>query len=227
MLINCAANLTMDAKLSILNPVNVNGAINLIKLAKKLKIKKFIHISSIQVIGKPKYSPIKESHICEPLSNYHKSKLLAEQKLMNFRNNFEKIIIRIPSPIGIGLNKKKIFSIFIEHALKNKTLLVSGDQQRKQNFLDVRDLINAIELISCNKTKSGIYNIASNNVYSNLELAKIIKTILKVNHRLKSDIIITLKDSFEWKVCTQKAKKAFNFIQKHSISSSIKWLAKK
>ena len=78
---------------------------------------------------------------------------------------------------------------------------------KKQNFLDVRDLINAIELISCNKTKSGIYNIASNNVYSNLELAKIIKTILKSKSPIEERYNNNPKDSFEWKVCTQKAKK--------------------
>jgi UDP-N-acetyl-D-glucosamine 4,6-dehydratase len=65
--------------------VNVQGTLKLLQLAKKYKVKKFIFISSDKAFY--------------PKGVMGKTKFLAEKKIINYKANFEKKILRFPNVI--------------------------------------------------------------------------------------------------------------------------------
>ena len=98
-IVHCAALINYEEHNLDLIKINCEGFFNIVELAKRCHCKKVIYISSIQVIGKIKEVPIKETHEKEPLTLYHSTKLFGENYLNNI-SDIEKIVFRIASPIG-------------------------------------------------------------------------------------------------------------------------------
>jgi len=63
---------------------NVSGTLNLLKVMLDNNCKKIIFSSTAAVFGNPKYIPIDENHIKEPINPYGKSKLMIEDILKDF-----------------------------------------------------------------------------------------------------------------------------------------------
>lgn len=200
---------------------NCRGTLNIVKLAKELKAHKIIHLSSLPVIGKPLILPIREDHPTSPITLYHTTKLAAEH-IINLSSKYgvNPINLRITSPIGIGMNENTILTIFLKNSLNNNPIYVYGKGQRKQNYIDVRDIAEAIALI-LDYNVEGIFNIGSASSISNLDLAYLCKDITDS----KSEIVLNSKEDpeedFCWDVSCEKAQKAFNFIPQYTLQESI------
>ena len=79
---------------------NVNGTLDFLELARKLKIPKFIYISTSSVYGGAAVGD--EGVACKPISFYGLSKLMAEDLVQKFctENNFDFQILRLFSVYG-------------------------------------------------------------------------------------------------------------------------------
>ncbi|ATV59900.1 NAD-dependent epimerase/dehydratase family protein [Fusobacterium pseudoperiodonticum] len=218
-IVHCAALINYEEHNLDLIKVNCEGFFNIVELAKKYHCKKIIYISSIQVIGKIKDIPIKETHEKEPLTLYHSTKLFGENYLNNI-SSIQKVIFRITSPIGKNMPKNKIMRVFVEKSLRNEDIVLLGKGKRVQNYIDVFDIARAIECAIEADNPNGVYNIASPKSISNIELAELCKFLLKSDSKILFNGVDKEEDN-KWIVDTSKAEKELGFIAKKSIEESI------
>ena len=115
----------------------------------------------------------------EPVNVYGKSKLLGEELIRGRKN----IILRISTPYGFNITKKKItFLEFIVSNLKaKKPVKIVDDQFTSPTFLN--EIPAAIETL-CSLKKTGIYNLGSTECLSRFEFAGIVSTAFKLNNEL-------------------------------------------
>ncbi len=219
-IVHCAASLNEKDHKSLYES-NILGTWNIIQLARMTKAK-IIYISSIPVIGVPVFLPITEEHPVNPQSNYHLSKYIGECLLHN-QSDLKAITLRIPSPIGEGMPENKILPSFIRKCLNGEKITLLGEGKREQDYIDVRDITNAVEL-AMKSQQCGLFNIASNNHISNFKLAETCKSFLQS----KSDIEFCGKDNEEnirWQISIDKATQKLGYVPKESILQSIRHIA--
>ncbi len=159
------------------NNVNVKGTLNMLMLANKLNIKRFIFSSSSSVYGDAK-TPTSENYPLNPLSPYALNKLIGEQycKLYSEIYNIDTVCLRYFNVYGDRMNNegyKLVFPIFKEQILNNKSLTINNDGEQRRDFIHVNDIVDANILVSKHKSnfKGDIYNVGSGKSYSINEIA--------------------------------------------------------
>lgn len=126
--------------------INLNGTINAFDRAKEAGVKRFVHISTIGVLGDIKECPASETTEFNPGDNYQRTKLEAEQycRKQAESNELEMklIVIRPCSLYGPGdMRMLKMFRM-----LKKGTFLVVGACDANFHAVYIDDLIAGIEL---------------------------------------------------------------------------------
>ncbi|MBP3544349.1 MAG: NAD(P)-dependent oxidoreductase [Lachnospiraceae bacterium] len=201
---------------------NCIGTQNVVELAKLLNCKQVIYISSVPVIGKPTEIPITEQHDIRPRTVYHYTKYFGELILGQLEGyGICSTILRIASPVGKGMPNNKIFSVFAKNGLKNQDIVIQGNGTRIQNYLDVRDLAEAIKKV-IEKHPAGTYIVNGNSV-SDRELAErcifVNKSQSKVVIKGNSDI-----PEESWIPSGELAEKEFGYTSKCSLEDSIRYV---
>ncbi len=165
--------------------VNVEYTKNLLDVCDGRNIH-FVYISSQAAAGPAidPEKPVKESDPPNPLTWYGKSKLKAEEEVINWgkKNNNKFTIIRPPSVFGPG--EKDIFSCF---KLMNKNLSFSiGYKEKRISVIYVKDLVSAIMHLVENVEPSGkTYFASSDHHYSWEELFSAIAGSMNKKRYLK------------------------------------------
>ena len=153
--------------------VNVDGTMNIAKLMKKGS--RFVFISTCEVYGVPKTDMIKEDHPLESLSNYGKSKVVAENSLKEYaKDRMELVILRLTNVYGPGEVMIRAIPNFIKAVAKGESPTIYGDGSDKRDFIYVDDAVGYI--MAAIEKGSGTYNIATGKVYTIKDIAeKVIK----------------------------------------------------
>jgi UDP-glucose 4-epimerase len=124
--------------------INTELPIYLAKEAKKAGVSNFVQLSSIAVYGQTNH--IDENSIEKPETIYGKSKLEADKKLLNLQDsNFKVTIIRPPMVYGGGNAPGNMINL-IRFARKGVPLPFKN-VNNKRDFIHVKNLVNAIEVI--------------------------------------------------------------------------------
>lgn len=152
---------------------NCTGTQRLIEFCQKNGINTFVQMSSLPVIGSPVMFPITEEHPIKPPTVYHVTKYMQEllANYADYSKGLRTVSFRICSPIGIGVNPRTIFPIFVSKALNNEDITLIGKGTRKQTYIHVRDISQAIYK-AINSEARGVYNLGSYNLISNYDLAQ-------------------------------------------------------
>ena len=132
---------------------------------------------------------------------------------------------RISAPVGIGMNPKTIFSVFVENAVKNRPLTIAGKGGRKQTYVHVRDIAQALYLAVIKEKAQGVYNLSSYNMISNKELAELIIKETKSNSEIVYSGIDDKEENYIWDVSLEKIKKDLEYVPKVDLSTAIRELA--
>lgn len=169
-----------------INPIktvktSVMGAINMLGLAKRLKVK-ILQASTSEVYGDPELHPQTEDYrgnvnCIGPRACYDEGKRLAETLFTSYnRQNGVKIkIIRIFNTYGPRMNPHdgRVVSNFIVQALTNSDITVYGDGSQTRSFQYVDDLICAMEkMMATDDGFLGPVNIGNPEEVSVKELAE-------------------------------------------------------
>lgn len=203
---------------------NLRGTQSLLEFCESNNVGCFVQLSSQPVIGKPAVLPITELHPICPPTVYHTTKytqeLLADYAYR--KHGLRTVSFRICSPVGEGVNPKTIFPTFIRKALANEDIVLIGKGTRRQTYIHVLDISQAILKAIKNEQALGLYNLASYNNISNIELAE--KCIEILNS--KSKIVFADKpdemDSWNWNISIDKIKKDIGYEPTVSIEDAIK-----
>lgn len=132
---------------SLFYDINVWGTENLITLAAPAKVKHFIHLSSVGVIGYSGEGKINETTPCHPLNEYERSKHEGEKVLTEFCEKYQvPLTLLRPSTIFGEGSKSQSFLGWMK-SIKNGTFRFIGSKAIA-NYIYVGDVVEALFLIS-------------------------------------------------------------------------------
>lgn len=201
---------------------NCGSTQRLLELCGEKKIACFIQLSSLPLIGKPVQHPITEEHPIEPPTIYYVTKRTQEllANCANYTYGLRTVSFRISAPVGIGMNPKSIFPTFVRLAMNNEDLVLSGKGSRKQTYIHVDDIGQAIYR-AVNSGAQGVYNLSSNNIFSNEELAKKCIEVIGSGSRICFNGEEDMFDGYIWDVSLDKIHKDMGYAPKVSIECAI------
>jgi nucleoside-diphosphate-sugar epimerase len=170
------AGLTKARKVRDYYEVNQIGTRNILQACSRYNpgIEKFVLISSLAAAGPSQDGkPVTDTDIPRPVSDYGRSKLLAEEEALAYKDRFPVVILR-PSAV-YGPRDGDMYELF-RWASHGVTLEMRGGE-RFLNFCYVEDLARAILLAAEQQTQSGsIYFVAEDRPYSWSEFRKALLT---------------------------------------------------
>jgi len=143
--------------------VNVIGTINLLLMAGKVGVKKFIFSSSAGVYGQTVKIPTDENVPTVPFSAYGLSKLLAEECLRFYARDygFDYLIFRYANAYGRRQNPKAeggVVAIFSDLMRKGQRPTIFGDGTKTRDYVYVGDIVKA-NISGLKKGKNEILNL--------------------------------------------------------------------
>jgi len=162
---------------------SVHGSINMLGLAKRLKIKILLSSTS-EVYGDPDEIPQKESYKGRvnpigPRACYDEGKRCAETLFFDYyrQHNLKIKVARIFNTYGprMSIDDGRVVSNFIVQALRNEDITVYGDGSQTRSFCYVDDLIDGlIKLMNSPDDFTGPVNLGNPEEYRIIDLANII-----------------------------------------------------
>ncbi len=163
---------------------SVSGAINMLGLAKRLKVR-ILQASTSEIYGDPTQHPQTEDYNgnVNPIGSracYDEGKRCAETLFFDYRRqlNLDAKVVRIFNTYGPRMRPDdgRVVSNFIVQALQNKDITVYGDGYQTRSFCYVNDLVEGmVAMMDTQSDYSGPVNLGNPDEISILELAEKIK----------------------------------------------------
>ena len=200
---------------------NVKGTLNVLKAAKKEKIKKFIYAASSSCYGNPKKFPTSEKDKIDLKHPYAVTKFMGEELVMKYATVYKmpNISFRFFNVYGPRLSTSGQYSAvigkFLSQTKSKKALTIVGDGKQTRDFIHVDDLANAFIKVIKSKLVNKIYNLGSGKSTS-------INTIAKIFKGKRRHIAIRPGEPRTSLANITKLKKDINWKPKISIQSGIK-----
>ena len=166
---------------------SVHGAINMLGLAKRLKVR-ILQASTSEVYGDPQVHPQPEGywgHVnpIGPRACYDEGKRAAETLFFDYyyQNNLEIRVVRIFNTYGprMALNDGRVVSNFIVQALKNDDITIYGDGSQTRSFCYVDDLVDGLIRMMEQDDFVGPVNLGNPDEITIKQLAEEIITLTK------------------------------------------------
>jgi UDP-glucuronate decarboxylase len=160
---------------------SVIGAINMLGLAKRLKVP-ILQASTSEVYGDPEVHPQPESYRGNvnpigPRACYDEGKRCAETLFFDYyrQHKLEIKVIRIFNTYGPNMNPHdgRVVSNFIVQALKGKDITIYGDGKQTRSFCYATDLIDGmVKMMNSKSGFTGPVNIGNPTEFTMLKLAQ-------------------------------------------------------
>lgn len=233
---------------------NTRATMNLARAAMTAApgLKRFLFASSQAAAGPAECleRPVCERDVCRPLSDYGRSKLQAEQELMEISGKLPVTIVRPPSVYGPRDTEVLVYFKWVNRGLA----LLPGLRTRHANLIYVKDLVDGMMLAAASQSSPGkTYFLAGDRSYSWDEISETIagclnKKILKLRlplqlahlsalfneagaYLLDKPAMVTRQKVREmsqryWTVSSQSAKEDFGFQCRYDLARGIAETAK-
>jgi nucleoside-diphosphate-sugar epimerase len=197
--------------------VNALGTMQLVEKAIKNGVKQFIYASSGSVYGVKEEPEVTEELPLVPISDYNKTKMVAERVLLSYQNKICVQIIRPATVCGYSPRMRLDLSVnmlTMQALAKHKITVFGGDQTRPN--IHIKDMVEAYVHFLNNGTKfSGIYNAGFENI-SIMDIAKMVTQFVPV------EIVRTeSNDPRSYRICSKKLLAA-GFSPKYKVLDAIK-----
>ncbi len=204
--------------------INYDATIQLIDLAKKASVSRFIYASSSSVYGVKKEQNVTEDLPIAPLTDYSKYKGLCETYLLKQHDDhFTPVVIR-PATV-CGYSPRMRFDLTVNiltiSALVNKKMTVLGGTQLRPN-IHITDMCRAYELLLTapkEKIAGKIFNAGYQN-HTVMELALMAKRVLG-DPSMTIDVKPT-SDERSYHISSEKIQQEFGFVAKHTVEEAIR-----
>ncbi len=162
---------------------NVNGTLNILKAAKKAKVKKFVYAASASCYGNSKKLPTSEKSKIQILSPYALTKWLGELLVMNFSkvHKLSAISLRFFNIYGPrSYNSKSSYSavinVFMQQKISKKPLTVVGDGKQTRSFIYISDVIDAMIKAAKSNVSGEIFNVGAKKSIRINEIPKLLSS---------------------------------------------------
>ena len=190
-IVNFAAESHVDR--SILGPrvfidTNVGGTLSLLEVARALKIKRFLQVSTDEVYGSLGATGLfTEETPLAANSPYSASKASADLLVRAYHHTFglEVVTTRCSNNYGPYQFPEKLIPLMIANALVDKPLPVYGDGKNVRDWLHVEDHCEALLAVYERGRAGEVYNIGGHNEWANIDIVKLV-----LSHLGKSESLI-------------------------------------
>jgi dTDP-glucose 4,6-dehydratase len=152
----------------------------MLEAARKNDVERYIQVSSDETYGSIKGGSFKEDDSLNPSSPYSASKAGADLLVGSYNRtyNLPTLITRSSNNYGPYQFPEKIIPLFITNLMQNKKVPLYGNGLNIRDWLFVSDNCIAVDTV-LHKGKIGeIYNIASSEEKTNLEITKMLLNLL-------------------------------------------------
>lgn len=147
--------------------INTFSTVDLCELILKYSPKSKLILSSSRLeYGKPKYLPVDEEHLTNPISAYGLSKLAATQMALVYNKRYGLDITIFRTSNVYGPHKKEqfpgynIINNFIDKSKRGEALTVYGNGNQERDYIYVSDLVEAFAAAAYQHISTGqIYNL--------------------------------------------------------------------
>jgi len=228
-IIHCASTILDTYDKDLVWKTNFHATEDLVNLASKYNVKKFIFISTFSIFQKNYDKPIDENEKPTYRTLYGKTKYLTEQMLL--KSNFSGDICILRCPIILGKKRAYRFALLFGLIKENNNIPLIGDCKNKLSFIHVIDVCSAVEkFFTCGGKH--IFNIAADE---HEEFQYILKRLInKVNSKSKlkhfnkkiGNFIFDLITLFRLVPWTSYHKKIFNYsiiLNTNKAKNILKW----
>lgn len=124
---------------------DINGINNLLEAAYNNHVERFVHISSTAVYGIPDHHPLYEEDKLDGVGPYGKSKIIAEEACLEYRDKGMCIPILRPKSF-IGPERLGVFALLYDWVQDGRNFPMIGNGNNRYQLLDVEDLCDAIHI---------------------------------------------------------------------------------
>jgi len=168
---------------------NVVGTQNLIDFARERDVKRFVQISTDEVMGslpEDQTAFFTEASSFQPNSPYAASKAAAEHLVRAAHHTFglDTVITRCGNNYGPRQFPEKFLPLMIANALNNEPIPVYGDGMNVRDWIYVEDHCHAILQVMLKGRSGATYNIGARNERRNIDVAKSVLDQLGKPHSL-------------------------------------------
>ena len=154
---------------------NVTGTFVLLQIARRIGIKRFVHISTDEVYGdvSPGTFANEESPL-RPSSPYSASKAASDLLVLSFVRTYgvPALVSRSSNNYGPRQFPEKFLPLLITNALVDKPLPIYGDGMQQRDWLHVDDNCSGILAVLERGSTGEVYNIGGIDVRENLAMAR-------------------------------------------------------
>ncbi|MDD5398510.1 MAG: GDP-mannose 4,6-dehydratase [Dehalococcoidia bacterium] len=178
---------TQDEPVNLLN-VEVIGTSNVISLAARNKVKRFVFASSSEVYG-DSVKPMVEEGPFNPKSTYALTKLIGEHFCMAYYQKFglEYTALRYFNAYGPRQDDRFVLSRFVNRALAGQEIIIYGDGNQTRDFTYIEDTIHMTllagikgeginQVLNFGTGKDVSINVLADMVLTSLDLKGKVKT---------------------------------------------------
>jgi UDP-glucose 4-epimerase len=130
--------------------VNATGTLALLEAARAMPVKRWVHVSSSEVYGSARRTPMDEAHPTEPTTAYGASKLAGEAyaRAHRFTYGLPVVIVRPFNAYGAHAHHEgdsgEVIPKFVLRALAGQPLTIFGDGNQTRDFTHVSDIADGI-----------------------------------------------------------------------------------
>lgn len=210
-IVNFAAESHVDRSITGPEPfikTDVFGTFTLLEASRKFDIERYVQISTDEVYGSIKEGSFKEDDPLNPSSPYSASKAGADMLVIAYYKTYglNTVITRSSNNYGPYQYPEKLIPVLIIRALHDKPLPIYGDGTNVRDWLYVEDNCEAIDLVRTKGKKGEIYNIAANDEWQNIDVAKLVLKYLKKPESLITFVEDRLGHDFRYSLKVDKIK---------------------
>ena len=160
---------------------NVMGTINVLELARRLKVKKVVYAASSSCYGLAK-TPTSEKNKINTLYPYALSKYMGENALFHWQKVYGVKVnsLRIFNAYGPRVSTKgtygAVFGVFFKQKLLNLPFTLVGNGRQKRDFVYVTDVVEAFYLAFKSNYSAEVSNVGSGKTAKINDVAKLISS---------------------------------------------------
>lgn len=183
--------------------VNIRGTLNLLEMAKKYQIPKFIFASSSSVYGNNRKVPFSERDAVDnPISPYAATKKAGELICFTYSSLYDISVscLRFFTVYGPRQRPDMAIHKFTKLISRGQEIPIYGDGSAKRDFTFITDIVDGIIRTIEKCDGYNIYNLGESRVVPLMQLIKLIEENLAKKARIKwlapqpGDVAITYAD---------------------------------